>query len=68
MEECTVGCVYGLQPRIERINVFSQARWRKFGFSSVSKVNQELFLFQFDNEEGCDNYWLRDLLLLIIIL
>lgn len=63
-----LGCVYGLQPRMERITSFAQARWRRYGLISVSKVNSELFLFQFNDEQGRDQYWQMGHLLLIIIL
>lgn len=50
-----LGCVYGLQPRMERLNAFIQARWRKYGVVNVSRVNSELFSIQFSSEEGCDH-------------
>lgn len=49
-----MGCVYGMQPRIERFNAFIQARWKKLGVLNVSRVNPDLFLIQFLDEEGCD--------------
>lgn len=49
-----VACVYGLQPRLERFNAFLQARWKKFGVFSVSRVNSELFLIQFSDHESCE--------------
>lgn len=49
-----IGCVYGIKPRVERISAFALARWRKYGLISVSRVNSELFLFQFNDEQGCE--------------
>lgn len=44
--------VYGLQPRLERFNVFAHARWKKYGVVSVSRVNADLFMVKFSSESG----------------
>lgn len=42
-----------MQQRLERVNAFIHARWRKYGVMSVSRVNANLFLIQFTSDEGC---------------
>lgn len=49
-----VGCVYGLQPRLERFNAFVHARWKKYDVQTVSRINSDLFLIQFADEETCE--------------
>lgn len=34
--------------------LFFQARWRKYGVLNVFRVNVDLFLIQFSDEEACD--------------
>lgn len=49
-----MGCVYGLQPRLERFNAFVHARWKKYDVQTVSRINSDLFLIQFADEETCE--------------
>lgn len=39
MEEYVVGCVYGLQPRLERISVYALNWWKKYRLQSIYRVN-----------------------------
>lgn len=50
-----VGCVYGLKLRLERLFAFVVNQWKKYGLLNVSRINADLFLFQFNEEVGCNS-------------
>lgn len=54
-----VGCVYGLQPKLERIFVYALNWWKKYRLQSIFRVNDNMFLFQFGEDEGY-NQLLKD--------
>lgn len=52
MEESLIGNVYGWSPRFKGLESFAMGRWKKFALVSVHLIKDNVFLFNFENEEG----------------
>ncbi|GAA0148380.1 hypothetical protein LIER_07842 [Lithospermum erythrorhizon] len=53
-KSATYGYVMGLNPNFITIEQFVESRWKGFGFKKMYKLAFGLFLFQFEDDTGCD--------------